>query len=89
MPPTDRRANYALGILTLINLFNYIDRWVVAAVIEPIKHALGLSDTQLGIIGTGFIIVYAMTSPIFGTLGDRRELRASTGCINRRCRPPG
>jgi predicted MFS family arabinose efflux permease len=72
VPPTDRRANYALGILTLINLFNYIDRWVVAAVIEPIKHSLGLTDTQLGIIGTGFIIVYALTSPIFGTLGDRR-----------------
>lgn len=68
----DRRAKYALGILTLINLFNYIDRWVVAAVIEPIKHSLGLSDTQLGIIGTGFIIVYALTSPVFGTLGDRR-----------------
>lgn len=68
----DRRAKYALGILTLINLFNYIDRWVVAAVIEPIKQSLGLSDTQLGIIGTGFIIVYALTSPVFGSLGDRR-----------------
>ncbi|MFL6245962.1 MAG: spinster family MFS transporter [Thermoanaerobaculia bacterium] len=66
------RANYALAILTLINLFNYIDRWVVAAVIEPIKHSLGLSDTQLGVIGTGFIVVYALTSPVFGTLGDRR-----------------
>lgn len=66
------RARFALAILTLINLFNYIDRWVVAAVIEPIKQSLGLSDTQLGIIGTGFIVVYALTSPIFGSLGDRR-----------------
>lgn len=69
----DRRARYALAILTLINLFNYIDRWVVAAVIEPIKNSLGLSDTQLGIIGTGFIVVYALTSPVFGSLGDRRR----------------
>jgi MFS family permease len=67
-----RSAKYALAILTLINLFNYIDRWVVAAVIEPIKQSLGLSDTQLGIIGTGFIVVYALTSPVFGMLGDRR-----------------
>ena len=67
-----KRANYALAILTLINLFNYIDRWVVAAVVEPIKRSLGLSDTQLGIIGTGFIVVYALTSPAFGLLGDRR-----------------
>lgn len=71
--PPDRRARYALAILTLINLFNYIDRWVVAAVIEPIKQSLGLSDTQLGIIGTGFIVVYALTSPVFGSLGDRRR----------------
>ncbi|HYC63028.1 MAG TPA: MFS transporter [Thermoanaerobaculia bacterium] len=70
--PTPPHARYALAILTLINLFNYIDRWVVAAVIEPIKKSLGLSDTQLGVIGAGFIVVYALTSPVFGMLGDRR-----------------
>jgi MFS family permease len=70
--PSDRSARYALAILTLINLFNYLDRWVVAAVIEPIKKSLGLTDTQLGVIGAGFIVVYAVTSPIFGRLGDRR-----------------
>lgn len=69
----ERSARYALVLLTLINLFNYIDRWVVAAIIEPIKHALGLSDTQLGVIGTGFIFVYALTSPVFGALGDTRR----------------
>lgn len=70
--PDDRRARYALAILTLINLFNYVDRWVLSAVVEPIKQSLGLTDTQLGMIGTGFIVVYALTSPIFGRLGDRR-----------------
>jgi MFS transporter, Spinster family, sphingosine-1-phosphate transporter len=69
---TDRRAAYALAVLTFINLFNYIDRWVVAAVLEPIKESLHLSDKQLGFIGAGFIVVYALTSPVFGTLGDRR-----------------
>lgn len=68
----DRRAIYALAILTFINLFNYVDRWVIAAVVEPIKAELGLSDTQLGIIGAGFIIIYSIASPIFGRLGDRR-----------------
>lgn len=67
-----RGAGYALAILTFINLFNYIDRWVVAAVVEPIKASLGLTDTQLGIIGAGFIVVYSLTSPVFGRLGDRR-----------------
>lgn len=72
MKPTDRSATYALAVLTLINVFNYVDRWVVAAVLEPMKADLGLTDTQLGVIGAGFIVVYSATSPIFGSLGDRR-----------------
>src|SRR5438132_9443620 len=70
---SQRAARYALAVLTFINLFNYLDRWVVAAVVESIKRSeLHLSDTQLGFIGTGFIIVYTLTSPLFGMLGDRR-----------------
>jgi MFS family permease len=68
----DRRATYALAILTFINLFNYIDRWVVAAVVEPVKRDLGLTDTQMGFILSAFIVVYAGVSPIFGKLGDRK-----------------
>ena len=68
-----RAARYALAVLALINLFNYLDRWVVAAVVESIKRSeLHLSDTQLGLVGTGFIFVYTLASPIFGSLGDRR-----------------
>jgi len=73
-PAAHRAARYALGILTLINLFNYLDRWVVASVVESIKKSeLHLSDTQLGLVGTGFIVVYTLTSPLFGALGDRRK----------------
>jgi MFS family permease len=73
-PAAQRAARYALAILTLINLFNYLDRWVVAAVLESIKKSeLHPSDTQLGFLGTGFLIVYTLTSPLFGSLGDRRK----------------
>src|SRR5437588_9925247 len=69
-----RAARYALAVLTFINLFNYLDRWVVAAVVESIKRSeLHLTDTELGFVGTGFIIVYTFASPIFGSLGDRRR----------------
>jgi len=69
-----RAARYALGILTFINLFNYVDRWVVAAVVESLKKSeLHLTDTQLGLIPTGFIVVYTLTSPLFGTFGDRAK----------------
>jgi len=58
-------------VLTFINLFNYMDRYVLAALVEPLGAELQLSDTQLGWLMPGFIIVYMLFSPIFGTLGDR------------------
>jgi MFS family permease len=68
-----RAAKTALAVLTFINLFNYLDRYVVASLVESLKKApLNLSDTQLGSLMTGFLVVYMLTSPIFGTLGDRR-----------------
>ncbi|HEY0554139.1 MAG TPA: MFS transporter [Thermoanaerobaculia bacterium] len=70
-----RVARWGLFVLTFVNLFNYLDRFVVASVVESLKRpapaGLGLSDTQLGALATGFILVYMLTSPIFGTLGDR------------------
>ena len=69
-----RAAAYSLAILTLINLFNYLDRYVVAALAESLKRSeLHLSDARLGLLMTGFVIVYMLTSPIFGTLGDRKN----------------
>ncbi|HEV8431939.1 MAG TPA: MFS transporter [Thermoanaerobaculia bacterium] len=68
-----RAAAYALAVLTFINLFNYLDRWVLSSVLEAIKRDLHFSDTQLGSLATGFIIVYMLTSPVFGTLGDRKR----------------
>ena len=52
-----------LGVLTLINLFNYIDRCVLAAVQPKIKIDLALSDAQLGLLTSAFIWVYMLTSP--------------------------
>jgi len=73
-PDESRAATTALVVLTLINLFNYVDRFVIAALVESLKKSeLALSDTQLGALSTGFIIVYMATSPVFGTLGDRKR----------------
>jgi MFS transporter, Spinster family, sphingosine-1-phosphate transporter len=68
-----RAARWGLIVLTLVNLFNYLDRFVVSALVESLKNdpQLHLSDAQLGALATGFIVVYMLTSPIFGTLGDR------------------
>jgi MFS family permease len=68
-----RAARTALAVLTLINLFNYLDRYVVSSLVESLKASpLHLTDTQAGSLMTGFILVYMLASPIFGTLGDRK-----------------
>ncbi len=73
-PEFARLGRRALAVLTLINLFNYLDRWIVAALAESMKHSeLQLSDTQLGSLMTGFIIVYMVAAPLFGSLGDARS----------------
>ena len=65
-------ARKILIVLTIINLFNYIDRYVLSAVLEPIKKDLGITnDADMGRLATAFMLGYFITSPIFGYLGDR------------------
>jgi MFS transporter, Spinster family, sphingosine-1-phosphate transporter len=77
-PPAPRSlfagaAGQALLVLSLVNLLNYLDRFVVSALAESLKRSsLRLSDTELGLLMTGFVVVYMLASPVFGALGDRR-----------------
>ncbi len=64
------QAYLVLLILTTINFLNYIDRQIIYAVFPLIKQDMLLSDKQLGLIGSAFVIIYLITSPIFGRLGD-------------------
>jgi MFS family permease len=67
-------ASLGLAILSIINLFNYLDRYVVSALVESLKHSeLALSDANLGSLMSGFLIVFTLAAPIFGALGDRRS----------------
>ena len=71
---TAARYRRGLAVLTLINLVNYVDRYVVPALSESLKHSeLHPTDEQLGWLMTGFILVYMVVSPLFGALGDRRS----------------
>ena len=61
----------ALLILASLNLLDYLDRYLVASLGSLIKADLGLSDTAFGFLNTAFFLVYFLTSPVFGYLGDR------------------
>ena len=65
-------ASPPLILLTFINLFNYLDRYILVALSPAIKHELSLSDTEVGFLATAFMFSYFMISPIFGWLGDRQ-----------------
>lgn len=67
-----RAARNGLIVLTAMNLLNYVDRYVVPALLESIKHSeLHPSDTQLFSLTSAFLIVYTLSAPLFGSLGDR------------------
>ena len=64
-------ARRLLLLLTGINLVNYLDRYVLAAIIEPLGKELHLSDAQLGRLTLVFLVVYMLAAPLFGVLADR------------------
>jgi MFS family permease len=66
-----RAAYYGLAVLTLLNFVNYIDRYILSAVLPSIKSDLLLSDFELGMLGNAFLVTYFVISPLFGRLGDR------------------
>lgn len=69
----ETKARRALVLLTAVNYLNYIDRYILAAVLVSIKTDMGLSDFQAGLLATAFMIPYMLTAPIFGWLGDTRD----------------
>lgn len=68
-------AYFALAVLTAMNLLNYIDRYILAAVIPTIGKEFPLTETQKGWVGSAFLIGYVLFSPFVGWLGDRLPRR--------------
>ncbi len=69
--PTRRLAVSILLVYTAINFVNYIDRYVLNAVLEPMRLELGLQDVESGFLTSVFMIVYMIASPFGGHLGDK------------------
>jgi MFS family permease len=66
-------------VLCGINLLNFYDRQAPGALVEPMRREFGLSDTQIGLLGSMFIWVYALAGVPLGRLADvwsRKKLLA-------------
>jgi MFS family permease len=56
---------------------SFIDRFVMSLVLEPVKHQMQLSDSQLGLlVGLSFVLLYAMVGVPLGWLADRVNRRS-------------
>jgi MFS family permease len=71
---------YALGLLVVVYVFNFIDRQILSILLEPIKEELSLSDTQMGFLGGFAFAVFYTTAGIpiarWADSGSRRTIIA-------------
>ena len=65
-----KQAQYALFVLFGINLMNFYDRQIPAAVTELLRLEWPLNDTQLGVLATAFTLIYAVAGVPLGRLAD-------------------
>lgn len=63
---------YALSVLLVIYILNFLDRQIIAILAEPIKHDLGLADWQLGVMtGLAFALFYTVLGIPIARLAER------------------
>jgi len=64
-------ARTALALLLAINLFNYIDRYMLAALLPKVGETFSVGKRDQGVATSMFMISYTLIAPLFGWLGDR------------------
>ncbi|HST36412.1 MAG TPA: MFS transporter, partial [Allosphingosinicella sp.] len=62
---------YALFVLVLVYIINFVDRQIISILAQDIKHDLHLEDAQIGFLyGTAFAVFYALFGIPLGRLAD-------------------
>src|SRR2546428_6890677 len=64
-------ARYVLAVMVGINFLNYLDRYILPAVATKIQGEFHLTDSQVGLLGSAFLVVYAVATIPFGIWADR------------------
>jgi MFS family permease len=74
--PSTAYAWYVVVILTLAYVVSFIDRQILALLVEPIRKDLQLTDTQMGLLmGPAFALFYTVLGLPIGRLADRYSRR--------------
>ena len=69
--PQQKTLWLSVVVLFAINILNFYDRHVPGALVEPMRQEFHLSDTQIGLLGSAFIWLYAIIGVPLGLLADR------------------
>ncbi len=64
-------AKSALVLLLAINLFNYMDRYVLAAVEPELSKVFGLTGGRSGMLASVFLLAYMFGAPVLGRMAER------------------
>lgn len=73
---TTRKRHYTLFVLCLVGVFNFMDRQILAILLEPIKQDLRASDTQMGLLtGVAFAVFYVVAGFPLARIADRGNRR--------------
>jgi MFS family permease len=72
---TGRLPYRLIAFLTLINILNFFDRYIVQAVEPLLKSEFGLTNQQSGLLGSAFVVGYTIFSPVFGFFDNRVDRR--------------
>jgi MFS family permease len=76
-----KRAWYAVTLCMLAFILSYTDRQVLSLLVEPIKHDLGINDTQFGLLqGLAFSVFFAVVGLPIASMSDRRSRPAIVAC---------
>jgi hypothetical protein len=79
-PISEPYAAYVLGLLFVVYVFNFIDRQILAILLEAIKQDLGASDTAMGFLsGFAFALFYTVAGIPVARWADRGSRRTIIG----------
>ena len=73
------RLLFSVVVLFAINILNFYDRHAPGALVEPMRKEFHLNDTQIGLLASAFIWVYAIIGVPLGRIADswsRKKLLA-------------
>jgi len=74
--PAPAYAWYVVAVLTLFYVLSFIDRQILALLVEPIRRDLGIGDTRMSLLmGTSFALFYTFFGILIGRLADTSSRR--------------